>query len=186
MAPTTGGLPASPPAVSVSFELSGDVVDYDTTKRNQIRDTVATGAGVASSAVTITLSAASVRVAASIAFSSATAAADAKISLTTGNGLLASSSNLQTALSSNGVVATVVSAPVVAVGSGCANPCAATATKTCESAIKLPCTWLARIGCDCGTCCDSTSAYNDNPPQVCGAKSSWSDSLGKCEVDCSS
>jgi len=184
LAPTTGGAPPpSPPAVSVSFELSGDVSDYDAAKKNQIRDAVASGAGVSSSAVTITITAASVSVEATIAFASDTAAANAKTSLTTGNGILASSSNLQSALTSKGVVATVVSAPIVAVGSGCANPCSGA---TCEAAKKMPCAWLYRIGCDCGSCCDSAATENDNPPEVCGAHSKWNDGIGKCELDCSS
>jgi len=75
--------------------------------------------------------------------------------------------------------------PTSSGGGACAthgsNPCAGA---TCSDAQDLPCSWLKRIGCECGTCCASSGSLNSNPPNVCGSDTKWDDGTGKCQVDC--
>jgi hypothetical protein len=97
--------------VVVSFVLSGDVADYDATAISSLKTMIADGAGVASGAVSITITAASVLVTAVIATDDASAASAAASSLS--SGIMASASTLSTALASANVDATVQSAPTV-------------------------------------------------------------------------
>ena len=112
--------PAPPPsAVTVAFTLSGDVADYDSTKQDAIKGVVATAAGVAASAVTLDIQAASVTVTATIAVADTAAAHSMKTTITT-SGALSSQSDLQTALTSAGLTGvTVTSAPSTG---WCCNP----------------------------------------------------------------
>ena len=119
-APNAPPSPAPPPsAVSVVFTLSGDVADYDTTKQDTIKGVVATAAGVATSAITLDIAAASVTVTATIAVADTPTAQSLKTSLAT-SGDLSSQSSLQSALTSAGLTGvTVMSSPSTG---WCCNP----------------------------------------------------------------
>jgi len=177
--------PAPPPAplatavVLSTFTLSGDVSDYGPAEQNTIRRAIATAASVPVSVVRIHLTAASVLVKASIAVADATVAAS--VSATLSGGILASPDALKSALMADGLTSvTVTTAPTTTSGTSCDGHCL---DGTCADARGLPCNSLIRMGCDCGTCCDSSDA-NDNPPEVCGPGLTWSDVTRMCEVTC--
>jgi len=164
--------------VSGSFVLAGDVGVYGTSEVGSFAATIASGAGVLPSDVTVTISAASVRVDATINVPSEAAADTAKSSLA--SGILQSAQTLSTALASNGVEgATVLSTPTVTTSASCANPCAGA---TCAQGRSLPCSFTERMGCACEGCCDATSTLP--PPDYCGAGLQWDASSRKCEVAC--
>lgn len=71
------------------------------------------------------------------------------------------------------------SAPPPALGS-CSSRCMDT---TCELLRALPCAHLARAGCSCGGCCNST--YSTLPPNTCGLGTEWNDETQMCEISCS-
>ena len=64
--------------------------------------------------------------------------------------------------------------------SNCLNACMGV---TCASVIMLPCAHLARAGCSCGSCCNST--YSAPPPNTCGPGTEWNDETQMCEISCS-
>ena len=64
--------------------------------------------------------------------------------------------------------------------SSCLNACMGV---TCASVRMLPCAHLARAGCSCGSCCNST--YSAPPPNTCGPGTEWNDETQMCEISCS-
>jgi hypothetical protein len=97
----------SPPPVVVEFISPGDVSDFSATQRDTVRTNAAAAAGVAESAVTVAVEAASVRVTVTIATASAAQAATISTALAT------SLSNATAATTVLGVV--VLSTPTVAI-----------------------------------------------------------------------
>ena len=109
-----------PPLVTTTFSLGGSPSDYGTAEIDSIKQVLATAAGVAVSAVALTLTAGSVIVTATIEVDDASMAASTASALSTG--ILASASALETALqdqfaadglSTAVTVAAIVNAPSV-------------------------------------------------------------------------
>jgi hypothetical protein len=113
--------PSPPPsAVSVAFTLSGDVADYDSTKQTAIREVIADAvAGISESDVTLTISAASVTVTATFNVADTATAQSTQQSLA--SGIMASASDLQTALQAKTALATVTVSTAPSLG-WCCNP----------------------------------------------------------------
>ena len=112
--------PPSPPPpvvsyITTAFTVSGDVSDYDEAKQDGIKQVLATAAGVAKTAVELTIASASVKISATI---TAAAVDAATTTATLSAGILANSSALESALASGGVsgvvVATITESPAVA------------------------------------------------------------------------
>ena len=99
-------LPASEAdAVKATFTLSGSVSDYGEDEVAKIAQTVADGAGVATSAVQIAVESASVKITATIAVAAGAATSTAS---SLSSGILASASALETALVSAGMLGVTV------------------------------------------------------------------------------
>lgn len=100
--------------VTISFQASGDVSDYDDAAQTIILNTLATAAGFSSNPAgsTIAITAASVDVVGSIAVSSQTAATQAQSTFTSS---VASATALASLLSTAGVSMTVLTNPTVEV-----------------------------------------------------------------------
>jgi len=94
------GVSDEPVNVTTTFVLSGSVDDYGAAEKASIKAVLADEAGVAPSAVQLALNSGSVVVTAEILVADATAAETAIDTLTGSGGVLASSSNLEAALTS--------------------------------------------------------------------------------------
>ena len=173
--------PAPPPSapqviLTTSFVASGDVSDYDETTQDAIKAVVATEAGVDPSQVTLSISAASVLITATITVLETDGAS---VTTTLGDGIFQNAEALTTALTDAGVsgvtVATIESAPA----QPCTRACAGT---TCEQSKLMPCDWLSRIGCNCAGCCAEQAPDGSTPPNLCGPGLTWNGR--KCEIEC--
>ena len=108
--------------ITTAFTLSGSVTDYDETKQVAISKTIADAAGVATSAVQLVITAASVQVTAIITVAGSSGSA-VVASLTGSGGILASANALQLALAANGLSGvTVESAPTAGLTSSISPP----------------------------------------------------------------
>jgi hypothetical protein len=98
--------PAPPmPKVNVEFTVAGDVSDIDASTQTVIKQVIADAAGVAASAVSLTLSSGSVRISAEITFADDSSAESAAVSMS--SGIFARSSSLENALAAGGASVTV-------------------------------------------------------------------------------
>jgi len=102
--------------VTVQFTVAGQVSDYDTAKQSAITAPIASAAGVDVSAVTLTLTPASVLIVAEIIVLDGTTAIATAAALATG--IFSSAAALQQALGTTATVEEISSAPIGSGGSG--------------------------------------------------------------------